>query len=426
MACPQCLRMARFDERGAIVCLAGCPPIRASNAEPPAGWELANAGNLHRYQARAWGLLPLLENSPDWDAYHSTKSPLQERWGRVGDAGDERYSLEGAHFGQQHTDDSKRIDEMTEALDAFGAGVRANARLPRSGVSATRIIGGALVLELANAIRARGGAYAGIAEMLRQVGSTRVTPFSGVRHALAFAFGDHGSLLLGEGSPLAGMGGAEALFKIPCGLQFNTVSCSPSHVGSGAARNVGAFLDNHDVWACLKAARVGGEWSPAPESGEEVARTCKGGRPLTSWELKLLQYCDVGANVTHDYSTTIGAGWQHVAVEVTFRCLTPAEAVDRVRQEVASRGRATRDTWASLDDAVGARHLTLREGRIAIRSARRSVAEALDAWGLIPERRPQDREPRRGECTGRGRWPDDRDVKPDTEPRLPRRASELL
>ena len=400
--CPRCCGIARYDDSGALFCFAGCSPVRPSANEPRSGWELVCDGDAGENQAYDWSLLPLFYDSPSWDRYADASGRLHIRWGFPDDAGVETTSTEGARLAASHREDSHRIDEMTVALDAFRGFARTDARIPRTGSSAIRTLGSALCIELVNAISARGGAYRGLRDVLRHISDgSRVPPFAGYRHALAFAFGDHGSTVLGDGSPLGGIGGAEALFKLSSGLVFNTISVSPSHVRNSSARNVGALLDNVDVWACIRAARIGGKWQEQDEGDPDEARICLGGRGLLQWELALVAMCQ-------GVETRVDRGRKHDVPE--WRFLTVDEAVDRIREKARKKDAST--------EVQVARHLTTREARIAIRAAKTALVDAFEAWGLIPERRKL-------EEGGGGRWRDDREHKPPMGPVMPRRTSEV-
>jgi hypothetical protein len=386
---------------------------------PYSGWELALRGLLgdddHAADVLAdWGLAGIASEA--WDAYSDPPiGRLIQRWGAPGDTGVETDSVEGAALMAMHAANVARRKAIEATLVAFGATVQempgprrggpdttateaclAAALAPDTLAAAvtqamamemfwadqtfawemTRTVGAAMCIELHNAIVQRGGKFADISEILRHVGADRTAPFASLKHALAFSWGgQHGSTVLGAGSPLAGMiGGAVATHRLPSGVRFGEVTVVASHVSSGSARNVGTLHVLEDVSGALAAARVGGEWI-VPDATKPNAKVCIGGRPIKLWEKVFLEYTMLGAEVD----------------KRTFRCLTLPEAVDRIRQEFAAvaTGRAARvNAWLVAPGDMEGRHVTNEQARASAAKVRRAMTDALVAWGMIEPRTP--------------------------------------
>ena len=428
LRCPRCLGVVEVDH-SAVRCVAGCAPVGLPAQEPRGGWEVARADMLNATYDAMWGDpwgLDGMHHGVAWDRYSAPASALQARWGSPDDDGRETLSTEGAALAQAHSDDARRVGEMSDVLREFAAAVTADDGLKLRGAPTRealalgpcvvaamvraerppqvtdayatdlaaqgvglmwedpacrsyliREVGAAAIIELHKCIVARGGSFAGISDVLRQLGGPRETPFAGYRHAVAFWCGDHGSTTLGGGSPLAGLGGATALFNIPCGPRFDEIAVKPTRNGGGSARNAGTWTMARDVEACVEAARVGGRWHADIDEGEDATKAtawfCTGGRPLAQWELALVQLCDFGTEVTIK-------GGRGEKDQREWRKLAVVEAVDRVRELAAQR--RTDAQWGP------ARHLTTQQGKDALRLARRAIQDALEAWEMVPAREP--------------------------------------
>ncbi len=419
-------------------CRSGCPPLALPTAEPLAGWELAQTTRLGPVEVDHWQMGGMADGSALWDRFAAGR--LATCWGAPGldhgsysePDGREAVSEAGARFAQDHADDTRRIGEMSDALAAFGEAVQADPALekrhraagplehclaaymvdrarveqvlagevseaprhPLCGAALTafwaddgcrglmmRVVGAALVIELHCAIVRRGGSYADIVELTRQLADFRTERFGGYRGTVAFLNGDHATTVLGEGSPLASLGGAEPLHRLPRGVQLTDtrgrgMAISPSHGSNVRARNVDTLDTAIDVEQMLRSARVGGTWSsvpcppprhPPPGHVPERRMACSGGRPLTLAEVLLVRLCDFG--------TKVGKG-----KDTDWRKLTVTEAVDEVRA-AATRGREE-TAWGS------ARHMTTKDGKALLRGARVALREAMEALGLIPVRPP--------------------------------------
>ncbi len=440
--CPRCLGMARVDDEY-LTCMAGCEPVTLPGS-PRAGWEAALRMSLSAdYEALwgdPWGLGGM--HTVAWDRYSEPGSRLQARWGSPDDDGNEVRSVEGAALVRQHLDDTQRIAEMSAALRALGVAVRADpgirlrggnreatsfdaclgasyavearplddatGQATRAAMAAlwgdevtrsamVREVGIAACIEVHRCIVMRGGAFGGVGDLLRQLAGVRETPFGGYRHAVAFAFGDHGTTTLGWGNALAGLIGADLPHPLPGGMRFDEIAVSPSRNSGGEARNARTWTMAQDVAACMAAARVGGIWAPPAEGTVGAAGdawTCDGGRPLTPWEVRLVELCDFGVDVAmrdkagRKRRPKGATAANAAAAGDDWRRLTVTEAVERVRQEASARAQ----DGTLLREWGPARHITTPEGKAALKGARRAIADALAAWGLVPRR---DRPPRR-------------------------------
>lgn len=461
--CPICLRVARFDEDGAIACPEGCFVAPANRHYidahlplpkrdgmygqpghgecprelPYSGWELVLRDRVKSATpsddavvADSWGLLGMRTDA--WGDYDDPMSPSSSRmalaWGMPGDDGHEDVSIAGAVLKDTHSDSLRRIAEMMNALDDFGAEVRADATLPLPGQSARatsnhtsplaacagaatpqidaasmaaadaqqdahdialrmfwddvecrwtmiREVGGMLCKLLVNSIIARGGSYRGADEQLGYA-ELHETPFGSYRAALWFAFytpiGN-----IGAGATMGSLGAAEYTHSLPSGVQAGgQMSVHATRNGSSSARNVGLHHLDHDVWRALGAARVGGTWSPDTDPMRPDAMVCAGGRPIKEWELLLLRLCDTGVEVEKGKDA---------------RRLAVTEAVDTIRKEAIENAGRARTLGHDATSWSEARHLTTDVAKRALRAARLAVTEVLIAWGLIPERPVQDR-----------------------------------
>lgn len=247
-----------------------------------------------------------------------------------------------------------------------------------------RTVGAALCIELHRCLVLRGGTFAvttqdgrteGIDEFLHQVGTVRTTPFSGMRHALSFWAGDHGSTQIGVSNPYASLGGAEAKYATRRGVVFGEMAVHASRSSSGSARNVGTLQLLDDVTRCVAAARIGGTWA-IPDPAKPEAKACVGGRELRKWEHDLMVYCLLGAEVEPRES----------------RRLTVVEAVDRIRTEHAAAAR-NRQRGAAQEQTDG-RHLTVEQAKAVMPKIRRAMLDALVAWDLIELRKDPPRKKR--------------------------------
>lgn len=351
------------------------------------------------------------------------RDPETGRWGWMEVEGRETASEEGAYLARIHANDTDRIGEMVDAMRAFGEAVRDDVTVKLRGgraseavalagcVTATaalqgygqrgpidpevargirsesfvlfwgdahcrslmiREVGSAVLIELHRFIRMRGGSAFEITEGLHHLngGMPRTTPFAGYNQVVSFWRGDHGTTQLGWGSALAHLGGAEATHTLSRGVQFNRMAVAPTKGGTVRTKNEGTLILAGDVDASVAAARVGGKWERVVKDGKDAAY-CTGGRPLATWELRLVSLCDHGMLVQSKGEKGAQEDW---------RKLAPVEAVDIVRRESVK--------WADDPGWCAARHLTNKDGRAALRAARTALREAFEAWRLIPEREP--------------------------------------
>lgn len=384
---------------------------------PYAGWELVLRERVKSTGGAAgdanttalWGLVGMHDGNAwgDYDvAYGEAGGGLQTRWGKPDDAGRETTSEGGAAYEAERIENVVRIADMVNALDAFSTAVKADPSPGKRGhhalkpstclvqcvVAAMREdhheidaaehrakaiaafmaeqrwemlheVGGTACKILVNAILARGGSYAGADEVLSYA-EHHATSFGSYRAALWFAFYTP-VRNIGDGSPLAGMGSAEYTHTLQRGVQLESgkLTANPTRNGRADARNVVSLHLDHDVWACIAAARIGGQWSRKDPDKPEAPRVCDGGRVLTAWERELVRLCDVGVEVAK------GEDWRRLAV---------VEAVARIRREASQR----------RDDAAWgtARHLSLDAAKVALSRARRALTDALVAWEMIPLR----------------------------------------
>lgn len=433
--CPRCLGMADLDETS-LRCRSGCTALSLPTIDPRAGWELARDGIVERVELGHWQLGAM--DTESWYRFGET-GQITRKWGAPDDMGDETMSIEGAALMQLHADDVRRIGEMSDALRAFGAAVSkdkdvgkrrqrtASAWLPcllahrlaehadeatspiatvdviatqRAGSLATFWadpgcrsemvfrLGAALCIEIHKAIVRRGGSFADIHDILRQFADVRETPFGGYQHAVAYWCGEHGSTLLGMGSTMSSLGGAMPKFALPGGVQLadargrGGMSVHETKNGTSASRNAGTLDRALDVASCINAARIGGTWMRNTDPNKAVGVVCSGGRKLTQWERRLVVLCDYGVEITikADKDKPASKDW---------RKLTVTEAVDEVRRVAIERTRQVTQPQ-EVAEWAHARHLTTKDGKVALRAARRAIREALTAWGLIPARVEED------------------------------------
>lgn len=374
LACPRCLAPAGYDRQGALVCTnpTGAHRVPVPRQEPPSGWEGCFTEEAVRERHPALGLA----GAPTWDGYGGP-SRLETLWGKPGDEGRERVSVAGARL-MALVD---AYDARLELLHRLRDRIEACAKRLRTGDQ--RVRGArdlpdrftALVAEASAVVQGHLMALRILVEndLLRLTGRSeeaiharlrRTTPFSGYRHAIAFHHGDHGTLVLGAGSPLAGLSDVE-MAPLARGVRLGEIAVNPSHASSGRARNEAVLHLHFDVVTAVGRARVGGVWEPpAKDAPPGTPWTCHGGRKLTPVEQELLRLCDTDQQV--------GKGQER-----EVRSLKLPEALERMRHD---------RTYAEV------RRFGEKDAEQFLRAARRAVIDALVAHGLIP---PPVRRPRR-------------------------------
>jgi hypothetical protein len=207
----------------------------------------------------------------------------------------------------------------------------------------------ALYLLVTNALKARGVEVSGSLDPIHPR-TRRSTPFAGLRHALAAAYGlDEPP----EASPLPR--NAIALHKLPSGVVLGQIACRPSRTYAATAREPSA--GGIDVLDAIAAARVGARTYCAP--GGRIRR--EPGRPLHHWERELLRLVDAGEERPHARQNRRTRRIDQLAVER----LTPEEALAKIR------------------DMDGAPR-TAREAKLAIAAARKAIRLVLQERALIP------------------------------------------
>jgi hypothetical protein len=371
--CPRCMGAAFVDRDGSVYCGARrpCPTIVSYLRDPVPAWEAAIQSATASHTPEEWGL----ENVATWTRY-SGPSGLARRFGYYEETrGEFVPGTDDAAWDEIHQDNIRRIDEMTSAIDDFGAVVLADNAIKSTGTSWVREFGGAMAVLLCNAIVTRGGQYKGNDELVR-TGIRRTTPFSGYRHALCTAVGleNPESMSNGRGAgSLAYVSDNTYTHGLPGGILMQTegMSVNPSRNGANA-NTTSRYTGEDDSAACVTSARIGGLWSAveygldgtvAMKDGTAKIARCDGGRALTAVEFELLRLCDAGETVP------VGKGKK----DKETRKLKVSEALWWMK--------ATEERRARLPEA---RHLMDRDAKTMLTRARRAVIEAMEAWQMIP------------------------------------------